>query len=126
MHSFELRRNGVPTVPLDVLLQNKQYADARNWVLSNARFIINKDLIDYNNKSDVKVKLLRAFHKLNRSSNNKSIRINKICFEANGKKGIKDEKGISNGNLLPDDELAKIKVAQTDQYNITGLPAGTD
>lgn len=126
MHSFELRRNGVPTVPLDVLLQNKQYADARNWVLSNARFIINKDIIDYKDKSDVKVRLLRAFHKLNRSGNNKSIRINKICSEANGKKGIKDEKGISNGNLLTDDELAKIKEVQTDQYNITGLPAGTD
>ena len=72
MHSFELRRNGVPTVPLDVLLQNKQYADARNWVLSNARFIINKDVINYNDKYDVKVRLLRAFHKLNRSGNNKS------------------------------------------------------
>ena len=127
MDSFELKRNGIPTVPLDVLMQNKQYADARNWVLSNARFVLNKEVVDANGESSgIKAKLIQAFLKLKKAGNNKSVRINQICSKANKGKGIKDEKGISNGNLLTDEELAKVKEAQTDQYNITNLPAGTD
>lgn len=128
MDSFEQRDgNGIPTVPMNVLMQNKVYAEARDWVFSHARFKWRFENEQVTGRNSLKERLKKAYSILTRDAKNgKSSRVNSICTKANNNKGIKDEKGISNGRLLTDEERANVKEAMLSAYNIAGMPAGTD
>lgn len=126
MESFEERRNGVSTVPIDVLMQNKIYAEARNWVMSHARFKIKFENEDNTSENSLKKRLAAAYKILKRNRNNKSVSASAILRIANGGKGINDRYGIPNGNLVSETDLAKLKKATEQNYNISGMPVGTD
>lgn len=127
MSSFEKRRNGVPTVPADVLESNETYVAARDWVKRNAKFTIDSavDPVTFE-KTGIGAKLQEALYRLGMSSNGKRHAINSIMKHANGEEGIYDERGVPDGTKLTEDEINRIKTAQEEAFKTKGLPKGSD
>lgn len=127
MASFEKRRNGIPTVPADVLENNDTYVAARDWVRQNAKFTIDSAIDpDTGEKTGIGAKIQAALHRLGLGSNGKRHITNSIMKRGNKEKGIYDEKGIPDGTLLTDEEIARLKAAEEEAFKTKGLPKGSD
>lgn len=118
--------NGIPRTTYEELENDTRYQEAKEWLLTNARFDIKPTEYAEKNPNSIFNRLTKAFKSFGLGKNNKSKESNRICREANNGKGIYDEHRIPNGMLLTEEERKKIKDAQLIDFYGRQIPEGSD
>ena len=125
--SYENRdAQGIPQKPQDWLEAQPEYLEAKRWIQNNARFKFEETNDDKGNPSSIGARLKKAFAKLAMTSNAKNIEAATIMRNHNKGEGIYDENHVLDGTRLSDEERAKIKEKQLDDYQTRYCPPLTD
>jgi len=135
-------RYGVPTVPQDILENNSEYTEAKNWIRKNARFVLKPTQEASANPNSIANKLQQALHRLSLAGNSKSFEFNtfisnvgtRLAAERRAQNpnytgatvSVYDETGVIDGSLFTPEEIAHIKQIQARNYNVANCPPNTD
>ena len=118
--------NGIPVKPINILMQDPVYADAKNWMRDHTYYRLNPSQYQKDDKDSLYNKLLRAFETLKLSSGGKSKVLGHLIKNAKEEgRNVVDEHGVVDGNAFSADEKEYLKSTMKNGY-LVRLPDGTD
>ncbi len=110
--NYEIRVGGEITTPTAELMKHEDYVKAKNWLDTNARFVVNEGLKDEINL---------AFKNLSEKSSGRAI------LKATAKRlDAYDSHGTIDATKFSEKDIADIKKEQLEQYNINEASAFKD
>lgn len=113
IESYERRdANGNITTPMNLLMENDEYVQAKQWLSTNARFVVSlaedDELVRKLNEAD---KILR------RGEDNKENSYGKVLGRLARERNAYDNKGVIDGSKFTDEDIASIKKDQQAAYD---------
>ena len=103
---------GLPKAPISELMKNDIYREAKNWVISNAKFVLNETEESKNDPNSIANKIRKVFERFALTSSGRRAELSKYCREH----ALYDERGIPDPTSLTDEEIATIKRKQESYF----------